>query len=68
MNRGNWRGWLFLAVMIALLIGMSAALLPEHTDMFMISAMSWAWVVLVGSMFLARGRTWRLADLLKRDS
>ena len=66
MSRGNGPGWLFLGVMIALLIGISFALLPEHTDMFMISAMSWAWIVLVGSMTLACGRTWRWVDLLKR--
>jgi hypothetical protein len=63
---GNWRGWLFLTGMLALLVGMDLALLPEHENVFMISVMSWAWMVIVGGMIVCRGRTWRWADLLKR--
>jgi hypothetical protein len=62
---GDWRGWLFLAVMLALLVGMDLALLPQHADMFMISAAAWGWVVILGSLTLARGRNWRWIDLLK---
>jgi hypothetical protein len=65
MSGGNWRGWLFLAAMIALLAGMGFALLPAHADMIMIGWMSWAWIVIVSGTVICRGRAWRWADLLR---
>jgi len=62
---GSWRGWLFLAVMIALLIGMDWLLLPQHAEMFMISAASWGWLVILGSLLLARRRSWRATEPVK---
>ncbi len=62
---GNWRGWLFLAVMLALLVGIGFVLLPRHADMVMIGWMSWAWIMIVVGMTIWRGRTWRWIDLLK---
>ena len=65
MSGGNWRGWLFLAGMLAVLVGMDLALLPRHADMIMISLMCWAWIMIVSGMVICRGRAWRWADLLK---
>jgi len=65
MSWGNWRGWLFLGVMIALLAGILIALLPNHAEMFMVSAGAWGWVMILGSLGLARGRNWRWIDLLR---
>jgi len=62
---GNWRGWLFLSVMIALLVGMDYLLLPQHAEMFMISAMSWAWIMVIAGILVCRGRAWRWSDLVK---
>jgi hypothetical protein len=62
---GNWRGWLFLTAMIALLLAIDFAILPDHAEIFMISAASWSWIVVIGGIAVCRGRTWRFADLLK---
>ena len=62
---GNVYGWLFLGVMIALLVGIDYVLPPDRADMFMISAASWGWVVVLGGLVLARGRTWRWIDLFR---
>jgi len=62
---GNWRGWLFLSVMIALLAGIDYAILPQHAEMFMVSAAGWGWIVVVAGILVCRGRTWRWTDLLK---
>jgi hypothetical protein len=62
---GNWRGWLFLSAMLVLLVAMDCALLPEHSDVYMFSVMSWAWLVIVGSILVCSSRPWRFADMLK---
>ena len=62
---GNWRGWTFLAVMLALFIGIQAAILPEHADAFMFSAVVWASLVGIGGIGGCRSRAWRWVDLLK---
>ncbi|HEX4505499.1 MAG TPA: hypothetical protein VH722_07190 [Alphaproteobacteria bacterium] len=65
---GNWRGWLFLAVMVAVLVGIDFAILPRHTEMSMISAAAWGWIVVVAGLAVCRGRTWRFADLIRGRS
>jgi len=65
---GNWRGWLFLAVMLALLVGVACVIVPRHSEMFMISAAAWGWIVVVGGVAVCRGRTWRFADLIRGRS
>jgi hypothetical protein len=67
-QRGSWgnlHGWLFLGVMIALLAGIDYVLPPDRADMFMISAASWGWVVVLGGLVLGRGRSWRWIDLFR---
>ena len=62
---GNWRGWLFLAVMIPLLFAIDFAILPEHAEVFMISAAGWGWIVIVSGILVCRGRPWRFSDLFR---
>ena len=62
---GNWRGWAFLAVMLALLVGVACVIVPRHAEMFMISAAAWGWIVVVGGLAVCRGRTWRFTDVIR---
>jgi len=60
------RNWLALTAMVSLLVAMDFALLPEHSDLYMFSAMTWA--LLLVSVRAAARLQWRWIDILKGDA
>jgi hypothetical protein len=60
------RNWLALAAMVALLVAMDFALLPEHSDVYMFSVMTWAFLLLV--VRAASKLQCRWIDILRGDA
>jgi lysylphosphatidylglycerol synthetase-like protein (DUF2156 family) len=66
ITRVAWRGWIFLALMLAILVGMDLVLLPTHPGLAMAASGAWAAVTVVVGLRKRIGDVhWR--DILKGD-
>ena len=62
--RAGWRGWVFVAVMLAVLAAMDWVLLPAHPGLAMAGAGAWAAVTVVVGLVESTG-VLRLRDILR---
>jgi hypothetical protein len=66
IRRVAWRGWIFLTVMLAILVGMDLLLLPTYPGLAMAAWGAWAAVTVVIGLRKGIGDVhWR--DILKGD-